>query len=122
MARRSHQKRRRDPNAPKQSQKPRQLFITDNREDIVKQYPNLSVKDISKKLGEMWEQSDEEIKRRYQKQYQTNQIEYQEKLATYKEEQKKKRSQSSKSNKNNSNDENNVESKKDDEINNEDNY
>ncbi|CAF1223420.1 unnamed protein product [Rotaria sordida] len=99
MARRSSQKRRRDPNAPKRGKTAWQMFFSDNREEVKKQNPNLSGQEILKKLGEMWRQSDDATKRRYQNQYQTSQNEYNEKLAAYKEE-KNRKSQSSNSKKN----------------------
>ncbi|CAF2617713.1 unnamed protein product [Rotaria sp. Silwood2] len=105
MARRSSQKthRRRDPNAPKRSKTAWQMFFSDNREEVkVKQNPNLNGQEISKKLGEMWRQSDDAIKRRYQNQHQSSETEYNEKMAAYKEE-KNRKSQTSYSGKNKKN-------------------
>ncbi|CAF1103472.1 unnamed protein product [Rotaria sp. Silwood1] len=103
MARRSSQKnRRQDPNAPKRVKTAWQMFFSDNREEVKKQYPNLTVQEISKKLGEMWRHSDDATKRRYQNQYQTSQNEYHEKMVAYREE-KNRKSQSSNTGKNKKN-------------------
>ncbi|CAF0748576.1 unnamed protein product [Adineta ricciae] len=116
MARRSAQKRSRNPNAPKRGKTAWNLFFTEHRDDVKKENPALNIHEIQKKISEMWQQCNEETKHQYLKQQQANQIEYEEKLARYKEEQKNKRSQSKKKNnqggqtkKSSNNDSNNIE-------------
>ncbi|CAF0929995.1 unnamed protein product [Adineta steineri] len=95
MARRSNQKRNHDRNAPKRPSAAWRLFFDDHREEFTKQNPKSSYHKISKKLGEMWRQSDDVTKRRYQKQYETNQAEYDEKMEVYTKDRDNKKSQSS---------------------------
>jgi len=91
-------RRRRDSNKPKRGKAAWQMFYSDNREEVKKQNPNLRASDITKKLGEMWRQCDENTKRRYLNDYQARKIEYDQKLAAYRAEQNQRRSKSKKNN------------------------
>jgi len=97
----SSQNKRRGSGGAKRPRSGWQKFMADNREEVKRQNPNIRHQEIFKKLGEMWRQTDDETKRRYQKQYQAGQAEYDEKSSGSKDGQKNKKQQSSNSKQNN---------------------
>jgi hypothetical protein len=59
-------KLKRDPDAPKGAKNAFIFFCSDNRDEVKEENPDMKMKDISKKLGEMWKEVDEELKTEYQ--------------------------------------------------------
>uniref|UniRef100_A0A673J183 High mobility group box 1b n=1 Tax=Sinocyclocheilus rhinocerous TaxID=307959 RepID=A0A673J183_9TELE len=61
------QRRFKDPNAPKRPPSTFFIFCGDYRPKIKGENPGLSIGDIAKKLGEMWNSSSAEVKQPYEK-------------------------------------------------------
>ena len=59
-------KEKRDPDAPKAAKNAFILFCGENRDSVKKDNPDLKPTEITKKLGEMWRELDDEDKEEYQ--------------------------------------------------------
>ncbi|XP_065057793.1 FACT complex subunit SSRP1-like isoform X1 [Rhopilema esculentum] len=49
-------KKKKDPNAPKKPMSGYMIWLNENRENIKKEYPGISITDLSKKAGEKWKE------------------------------------------------------------------
>lgn len=58
-------KAKKDPNAPKRHRSGYILFCTEERANVKKKYPDLSAKDLTVKLGELWRGLSEEKKKKF---------------------------------------------------------
>eukprot|EP00088_Acartia_fossae_P018526 TRINITY_DN2070_c1_g1_i10.p1 TRINITY_DN2070_c1_g1~~TRINITY_DN2070_c1_g1_i10.p1 ORF type:complete len:358 (-),score=81.28 TRINITY_DN2070_c1_g1_i10:26-1099(-) len=59
------QKRRRDPNAPKQPLTAFFIYSTEERPKVKEDHPTMSVTDVAKELGRRWSELDSETKQRF---------------------------------------------------------
>jgi hypothetical protein len=59
-------KEKRDPDAPKAAKNAFIFFCAEKRDEVKKEDPEMKPTDITKKLGEMWRELDEEDKEEYQ--------------------------------------------------------
>jgi len=66
IAKTKEKKEKKDPDAPKAAVNSFILFCRDNREDIKNENPEMKATEITKKLGEMWKDLDDEDKKEYQ--------------------------------------------------------
>nr|KAG5686580.1 hypothetical protein BaRGS_005151 [Batillaria attramentaria] len=78
-------KKNKDPNAPKRPQSAYFLWLNENRENIKKENPGISVTEISKLAGEMWKEVDdktewEEKAKKAKEEYKIAMAEYQENM------------------------------------------
>lgn len=76
-------KLKRDPDAPKGAKNAYLFFCADNRDEVKEENPSLNTKDISKKLGEMWKDVDEELKAEYQEKAKQDKERYERELEDY---------------------------------------
>jgi len=77
-------RKRKDPDAPKRNLSPFFLFCNDERAKVKKEFPDMSVGEIAKKLGEAWKNVSAAEKARYEKEAQKGKIRYTKELADYK--------------------------------------
>ena len=73
-----------DPNAPKRPLSAFFLFSQDERPDIKKKSPTLSVGDISKEIGARWKKVSDDVKKRYEQKANVEKQKYEVRLAEYK--------------------------------------
>lgn len=76
-------KLKRDPDAPKGAKNAFIFFCADNRDEIKEENPSLSIKEISKKLGEMWKEVDSELKVEYQEKAKQDKERFERELEDY---------------------------------------
>ena len=80
-------KRKKDPNMPKRPPNAYMLFAQDHRESIRNTKPDMNVSDVSRELGILWRNADEEIKTPYQNEAKQLTERYKKELSAYKEKQ-----------------------------------
>ncbi|CAF5165500.1 unnamed protein product, partial [Rotaria magnacalcarata] len=73
-----------DPNAPKRPLSAFFIFSQDERPDIKKKSPSLSVGDISKEIGLRWKNVSDDVKKRYEQKAAVEIQKYEVRLAEYK--------------------------------------
>lgn len=76
-------KLKKDPDAPKPAVNAYILFSRDNRDDVKVENPDMKAIDITKKLAEMWRDSDEELKQEYKEKSEQDKERYVKELETY---------------------------------------
>jgi hypothetical protein len=76
-------KLKRDPDAPKGAKNAFIFFCSDNRDEVKEENPTVKMKDITKKLGEMWKEVDEDLKGEYQEKAKQDKERYEKELETY---------------------------------------
>ena len=57
------EKKVKDPNAPKGPLGSYMLFSADQRPQIKKDFPDLKITEVAKKMGELWKQVDEKVRK-----------------------------------------------------------
>merc|ERR1719461_1242642 len=72
-----------DPNAPKKAQTAYFAFLADKRESVKKQNPDISHKDVLRKLGELWNGLSVSQKAPYEKTAEESKKKYEKALAAY---------------------------------------
>ncbi|CAF0757804.1 unnamed protein product [Adineta steineri] len=80
----SSKKAAKDPNAPKRPLSAFFLFSQDERPDIKKKSPSLSVGDISKEIGARWKKVTDDTKKRYEQKAAVEKQKYEVRVAEYK--------------------------------------
>ncbi len=78
-------KAKKDPEKPKKSKTSYMYFCQDQREDLLKENPNILLGDQSKKLGAMWKTLDNEDKQKYIKMAEDDKNRYDQELEDYNE-------------------------------------
>ena len=73
-----------DPNAPKRPLSAFFLFSQDERPDIKKKNPSMSVGDISKEIGARWKKASDDVKKRYEQKAAVEKQKYEARLSEYK--------------------------------------
>ena len=73
-----------DPNAPKRPLSAFFLFSQDERPDIKKKSPSLSVGDISKEIGARWKKVSDDVRKRYEQKAAVEKQKYEARLSEYK--------------------------------------
>lgn len=76
-------KLKKDPDAPKAAVNAYILFSRDNRSDIKSENPEMKATDITKKLAEMWKESDEDLKQEYKEKAEQDKERYAKELESY---------------------------------------
>ena len=84
MPRGGSKKAGKDPNAPKRPLSAFFLFSQDERPEIKKKNPSLSVGDISKEIGLRWKKTSDDVKKRYEQKAAVEKQKYEARLAEYK--------------------------------------
>ena len=77
-------RKKKDPNAPKRPLSAFFLFCHDERPAVKAIYPNYSVGEAAKELGERWNKVTAEAKAKYEAQVQQDKTRYEQELAKYK--------------------------------------
>ncbi len=77
-------RKKKDPNAPKRPLSAFFLFCHDERPAVKAIYPNYSVGEAAKELGERWNKVSAEAKAKYEAQVQLDKTRYEQELAKYK--------------------------------------
>jgi len=77
------QKKKKDPNAPKQPLSAYFIFSTEERLKVKEINPNFSICDIAKELGRRWADMDPSIKQRYQARAEEERQKYDNDMASY---------------------------------------
>jgi hypothetical protein len=77
-------KANKDPNAPKRPLSAFFLFSQDERPDIKKKSPSLSVGDMSKEIGARWKKVSDDTKKRYEQKAAVEKQKYEQRLSEYK--------------------------------------
>lgn len=80
----SRKRKKKDPNAPKRPLSAFFLFCQDERPAVKAIYPNYSVGDAAKELGERWNKVTPEAKTKYEAKAQGDKARYEKDLAQYK--------------------------------------
>ena len=80
----SSKKATKDPNAPKRPLSAFFLFSQDERPDIKKKSPSMSVGDISKEIGGRWKKVSDDVKKRYEQKAAVEKQKYEVRLSEYK--------------------------------------
>ncbi|CAF3084539.1 unnamed protein product [Rotaria socialis] len=80
----SSKKANKDPNAPKRPLSAFFLFSQDERPDIKKKTPSMSVGDISKEIGARWKKVSDDVKKRYEQKAAVEKQKYEVRLSEYK--------------------------------------
>ena len=80
----SSKKATKDPNAQKRPLSAFFLFSQDERPDIKKKSPSLSVGDISKEIGARWKKVSDDVKKRYEQKAAVEKQKYEVRLSEYK--------------------------------------
>jgi len=80
----SSKKATKDPNAPKRPLSAFFLFSQDERPEIKKKSPSMSVGDISKEIGNKWKKVSDDTKKRYEQKAAVEKQKYEQRLAEYK--------------------------------------
>jgi len=80
-------KRKKDPNMPKRPPNAYMLFAQDHRDSIRDTNPDMNVSEVSRELGVLWRNMDEETKEPYQSEAKRLTEKYKIELSAYKEEQ-----------------------------------
>ena len=80
-------KRKKDPNMPKRPPNAYMLFAQDHRDSIRDTNPDMNVSEVSRELGVLWRNMDEETKAPYQSEAKRLTEKYKIELSAYKEEQ-----------------------------------
>lgn len=76
-------KLKKDPDAPKAAVNAYILFSRDNRDDVKSENPDMKAIDITKKLAEMWKESDEDLKKEYKEKSEQDKERYTKELESY---------------------------------------
>ena len=76
-------KLKRDPDAPKGAKNAFIFFCADNRDELKEENPTMKMKDLSKKLGEMWKEVDGDLKSEYQEKAKQDKERYERELEEY---------------------------------------
>jgi len=79
----SSKKAAKDPNAPKRPLSAFFLFSQDERPDIKKRNPTMSVGDMSKEIGSKWKKASDDVKKRYEQKAAGEKQKYEVRLAEY---------------------------------------
>ena len=77
------EKEKKDPNAPKGAKNAFIFFCNEKRQEVKEENASLKATDITKKLGEMWKDEDEEEKERYKKMAEDDKKRYAEEIKEY---------------------------------------
>ena len=77
------EKEKKDPNAPKGAKNSFIFFCNEKRQEVKEENSSLKATEITKKLGEMWKEEDEEEKKRYQKMAADDKKRYEAEIAEY---------------------------------------
>ncbi|CAF0808511.1 unnamed protein product [Brachionus calyciflorus] len=77
-------KRKKDPNAPKRPLSAFFLFCADERPAVKALFPNYSVGEAAKELGERWNKVPAEVKSKYEAKCAAEKLRYDQELAEYK--------------------------------------
>ena len=77
-------RKKKDPNAPKRPLSAFFLFCHDERPAVKSLYPNYSVGEAAKELGERWNKVTPEQKAKYEAQVQIDKTRYEQELSKYK--------------------------------------
>jgi len=76
-------KLKKDPDAPRGVKNAFIFFCADNRDEVKEENPTIKIKDLSKKLGEMWKEVDEDLKVEYQEKARNDKSRYERELEDY---------------------------------------
>merc|ERR1719336_482976 len=77
------QKKKKDPNAPKQPLSAYFLFSQEERLKVKAEHPNYSICEIAKELGRRWADMAPEVKQRYQQMAEEGRQKYDQDMAAY---------------------------------------
>lgn len=77
------QKKKKDPNAPKQPLSAYFLFSQEERDKVKNENPNYSICEVAKELGKRWAEMPPEIKQRYQQMAEEARQKYDQEMASY---------------------------------------
>jgi len=77
------QKKKKDPNAPKQPLSAYFIFSTEERLKVKDENPNYSICEVAKELGRRWAEMDPAIKQRYQQRAEEERQKYDVDMASY---------------------------------------
>lgn len=77
------QKKKKDPNAPKQPLSAYFIFSTEERLKVKEGNPNFSICDVAKELGKRWAEMDPALKQRYQTRAEEERQKYDAEMASY---------------------------------------
>lgn len=77
------QKKKKDPNAPKQPLSAYFIFSTEERLKVKEENPNFSICDVAKELGKRWAEMDPGLKQRYQARAEEERQKYDAEMASY---------------------------------------
>jgi len=76
-------KKNKDKNRPKRSMSSFMFFANNKRPDVKKEFPDMKITDMGKKLGIMWKELDADGKKKYEEMAQQDQKRYAEQMKTY---------------------------------------
>lgn len=76
-------KLKKDPDAPKPAVNAYIMYSRDNRADVKEENPELKATEITKKLAEMWQSADQDLKQEYKDKAEQDKKRYDEELETY---------------------------------------
>ena len=76
-------KLKRDPDAPKGAKNAFIFFCSDNRDEVKEENPSMKMGEITKKLGEMWKNTDEDLKDEYKEKAKQDKYRYERELEDY---------------------------------------
>merc|ERR1711978_58739 len=77
------QKKKKDPNAPKQPLSAYFIFSTEERLKVKEENPNFSICEVAKELGRRWAEMDPQVKQRYQARAEEERQKYDNDMANY---------------------------------------
>ncbi len=83
ISKNNKEKLKKDPDAPKGAKNAFVFFCADNREDVKKENPKLKSPELMKKLGEMWKDADEDMKKEYQEKAATDKKRFVQEMEEY---------------------------------------
>merc|ERR1711953_1041725 len=77
------QKKKKDPNAPKQPLSAYFIFSTEERQKVKAIHPNYSICEVAKELGRRWADMAPEVKQRFQQMAEEGRQKYDQEMAAY---------------------------------------
>ncbi len=77
------QKKKKDPNAPKQPLSAYFIFSSEERNKVKEQHPNFSICEVAKELGRRWADMAPEVKQKYQQMAEEGRQKYDQDMAAY---------------------------------------
>merc|ERR1712117_270321 len=77
------QKKKKDPNAPKQPLSAYFIFSSEERLKVKNEHPSYSIREVAKELGRRWADMAPEVKQRYQQMAEEGRQKYDQEMAAY---------------------------------------